>query len=122
MYKEQMRNNRYFVHEHPDTATSWQVPCIENIAQMPEVKVARADLCMFGLRSKDKLGEAPAKKPTKFMTNSVEIHKMLNHQCDGTCHRHVHLMEGRAKAAAASPGRERRLCREKAKEAGFVER
>ena len=70
--------------------------------------MARADLCMFGLRSKDKVGEAPAKKPTKFMTNSIEVYKVLNVKCDGKCERHEHLMEGHAKAAAIYP---RKLCR-----------
>ena len=75
---------------------------------MPEVMVARADLCQFGLVSEDEKGVAPAKKPTRFMTNSLEVYKMLSKKCDGRCPRHVQLMEGRAKAASVYP---RQLCR-----------
>ena len=108
MYREQLRAGRYFLHEHPSTATSWSVPCIEKLIEMPEVLVAKADQCMFGLTSQDKLGVAPAKKPTNFMTNSPEVHKLLNKKCDGSCPRHVLLMEGRAKAGAVYP---KKLCR-----------
>ena len=108
MYREQLRGGRYFLHEHPDTATSWKVPCIERLAEMPEVLIAKADQCMFGLTSRDQLGVAPAKKPTRFMTNSPEVHKLLDKRCDGSCPRHVHLMEGRAKAASIYP---KKLCR-----------
>lgn len=62
MYREQLKQGRYVLHEHPDTATSWRAPCIEELTELPQVNVARDDLCMFGLRSKDKIGEAPAKK------------------------------------------------------------
>ena len=64
---------------------------------------ARADLCMFGLTSSDRDGEAPAKKPTRFMTNSLEVFKILDKKCVGSCARHVHLMDGRAKAASIYP-------------------
>ena len=94
MYREQLRQGRYSVHEHPDTATSWSAPCIESLANRPEVAVARADMCMFGMTSSDKDGEAPAKKPTRFMTNSMETFKLLDRKCDGSCKRHVQLMEG----------------------------
>ena len=58
-------------------------------------------MCMPGLKSKDKIAEAPAKKPNRFMTNSMEVHKqLLNRKCGGSCPRNVHLMEARAKAAA----------------------
>ena len=29
LYREQMRHGRYFLHEHPAYATSWQEPCFE---------------------------------------------------------------------------------------------
>ena len=60
---------------------------------------------MFGLRSKDKDGEAPAKKPTKFMTNSLEVYKLLNHKCDGSCPRHVHRMGGAEQKTRRYPRR-----------------
>ena len=62
------------------------------------------DQCEFGLTSKDALGEAPAKKPTSLFTNSVEVHRTSGIKCRGG-HRHVHLMAGRALAAAHYPAK-----------------
>ena len=42
------------------------------------------------------------------MTNRLEVYKLLDHTCDGSCPTHVHLMEGRAKDAAIYP---KKLCR-----------
>ena len=70
--------------------------------------LAEADLCQFGLMSKDRDGEGFAKKPTTFMTNSLEMFKTLSRKCTKGKHRHVHLIEGRASAAQVYPGG---LCR-----------
>ena len=44
----------------------------------------------------------PAKKPSKFMTNSEEIKKRLQKKCDGG-HEHQHLLGGSAKKAVGYP-------------------
>ena len=31
LYREQMRNGRYFVHEHPERATSWKLPSVQGL-------------------------------------------------------------------------------------------
>ena len=90
------------MHEHPQLATS-EVPCIKRLTELPEVVVAVRDMCQFGMKSRDKDGEGYAKKPTKFMTNSIELYKTLNRRCKPGSHRHVQLMEGRAAAAAKYP-------------------
>ena len=102
IYREQIKGGRYFVHEHPQTAASWAVPCMRKMVEMPEVHVVNAHMCAFGMKSKDERGEGFAKKPTKFLTNSGEMARALNRQCPGD-HRHVHLMAGRARAAAIYP-------------------
>ena len=107
VYRAQMRAGRYFVHEHPQSATSWKVDSIEKLSESPMVLKAYANMCAFGMTSKDKEGEAPVLKPTVFMTNSVEIKNELAQKCRG-CKRHVHLMEGRASAAQVYPPE---LCR-----------
>ena len=48
------------------------------------------------------MGRAPAKKPTSLLTNSVEVDRAMGVKCRGG-HRHVHLMAGRARAAAHYP-------------------
>ena len=107
LYVEQMSGGRHFLHEHPLTAASWTVDAIKDLAQSPLVHSVVAHMCAFGMKSKDRKGEGYANKPTKFLTSSIELAKMLNKQCPGG-HRHVHLVEGKARAAAVYP---RNLCR-----------
>jgi len=53
-------------------------------------------------------GPALIKKPTAFMTNAPEIAKRLTQKCEGG-HRHITLIDGRAKRAEVYP---EQLCRE----------
>ena len=107
IYLEQVRNGRYFVHEHPLTATSWQVECMDKLRKMPMVYTAEGHMCAYGMTSTDQRGPGFVKKPTRFLTNSIEAAKALSKRCPRG-HRHVHLMEGRARAAAVYPPE---LCR-----------
>ena len=70
---------------------------------MDRVQVTVADQCMYGLVTKG-VGEqdTPARKKTKFMTNSPCIARELQRKCDG---KHVHqpLVGGRAAGAARYP-------------------
>ena len=59
------------------------------------------------MQSKDKHGPGYAKKPTRCLTNSVVSAGALSQRCPEN-HRHVHLMEGRDRAAAVYPTE---LCR-----------
>ena len=59
------------------------------------------------VRVRDSQGEAPAKKPTSFLTNSAGLRDALGKRCPGCC-RHVALVAGRASAAQIYP---RELCR-----------
>ena len=77
------------------------------LRQCPVVHTVEAHMCAFGMRARDRHGEGFAMKPTRFLTNSIEKAKALNKKCPGG-HRHVHLMEGRARAAAIYP---KHLCR-----------
>ena len=107
LYSIQLAAKRYFVHEHPTSATSWKVKSIQQIADSPTVLTAKAHMCAYGMMSADKDGEGPALKPTTFLTNSVCLHRALGKRCPGH-ERHVHLMEGRAAKAQEYP---RGLCR-----------
>ena len=61
----------------------------------------------FGMTSTDEQGEAPVKKGTRLMSSSGEFLKRVDRKCSngggGTQHRHVHLIQGRAKAAQVYP-------------------
>eukprot|EP00973_Karenia_brevis_P088093 12215287-Karenia_brevis.AAC.1 len=61
-------------------------------------------MCAYGMTSHDEKGEGLVYKPTSFATNSQHVAKHLNKKCSNTCgshhhHRHVHLINGRAKFA-----------------------
>ena len=102
-YNRQVKSNRFFLHEHPLTATSWAEPEMQRLLATPGVYFIRADQCQFGLSTWTAEGEqALVMKPTGFLTNSPALAMMLNKQCD---HSHVHqqLLEGRAGPAAIYP-------------------
>ena len=70
--------------------------------EMCGVRTIVGNVCIFGMRSMDEIGEAPVYKPTKFMTNSSYAALELNQLCD-RMHRHVRLLHGRAKNAEIFP-------------------
>ena len=105
IYEAQVKGGRYFIHEHPAGATSWGLDPIMRIAATHGVISVRTDQCMFGLVTWDQCGEqAPAQKPTKFLTNSCEVAQRLSVRCDG-CHGHVRLLGGRAGPAQEYPAK-----------------
>ena len=53
------------------TASSWKLPCIEELANNPMVLKAKTHMCQFGMIAVDEDGEGLVKKPTTMMTNSV---------------------------------------------------
>ncbi len=57
----QMKGNRYFLHESPDQAASWQRPCVIELLKDERVERIVGDQCQFGQQSH--LGD-PIKKPT----------------------------------------------------------
>ena len=102
LYRLQASQGRYWLHEHPKTATSWQLDIMKQLVGEDGVLKVDSDLCRFGMVTKIKGVEFPAKKPTSFATNSWAVARELERKCKGD-HIHGHLMEGRAKAAAVYP-------------------
>ena len=49
LYRLQVSEGRYFIHEHPDRATSWRLPQIEALRTADGMWEVRTDLCMHGL-------------------------------------------------------------------------
>ena len=113
LYEIQWESGRYFLHEHPHDARSWQEDMMKILMRRQGVQRVVGDQCQFGFKSKDEEGVAPAKKRTSFFTNAVCIAKRLNKRCPNTrehqVHRHVMLTNGRARVAQVYPDR---LCRE----------
>ena len=102
LYELQLKRGDYFVHEHPAGATSWRCDCMRRLMAIPGVLATVADQCQYGLMSADGDGPGPAKKATRFLTNSPRISEELSKRCPGN-HRHVHLTGSRAAAAQRYP-------------------
>ena len=104
MYRRQMRCGKLFLHEHPVGALSWKTKPILKLLKSAGVYSVVNDQCMFGLTVRGPNGGEPmlAKKPTRWMTNSIFMSDSLNVRCDGS-HSHQHLVGGRAAGAAFYP-------------------
>ncbi len=87
LYQEQIDGGRYFVHEHPYWATSWQLQAVEKIMNQDGVERVRGDQCQYGARTQEDDGQSkrgdPILKPTGFMTNSIAIGRALSRRCEG---------------------------------------
>ena len=53
----QHRAGRLFVFEHPLSASSWKLPCLERLASLPGMRYAVFDMCRFGMKQEDKEGK-----------------------------------------------------------------
>ena len=72
MYKRQLTNGKFFLHEHPATAISWDEKPIKDLLMHQAVTSVVADQCQYALNTKGKNGQLmTAMKPTRFMTNST---------------------------------------------------
>ena len=109
VYRIQMTQGRWFLHEHPASASSWSLKEITDLMDMGGVGVVQADQCMYGLQTwgRNGRGVAHARKRTQFMSNSAEIRLELSRKCTGE-HRHQPLTGGRAEASSRYP---KELCR-----------
>ena len=73
IYELQRAAGRHFLHEHLETADSWDEPCMRRLMARPGVGMVVGHQCEMGLVTEDKDGWAPAKKATKFMSTSTEV-------------------------------------------------
>ncbi len=104
VYKLQVLAGRHFLHEHPAGATSWNHPTIAKLLATPGVSAVVAHQCAFGLQtSTQDGGQAPAMKPTRFMSSAPAVLEALSRKCPGG-HSHASLLGGtRARDAAVYP-------------------
>ena len=130
LYMIQIRNRRFFLHEHPHAAASWKLPEVIRVMAEANVDVVECDMCAFGLIIKDGNEELLARKRTKLMSNSPEVLKRCARRCSNepvkrpesgarSCaptdeaarpklHRHAELTGGKAKQCQVYP---REFCR-----------
>ena len=100
--EEQYRAGRLFVFEHPASATSWRLPCLMRLASLRNMYAATFHMCQFGMTQEDQEGTAYIKKATRILSNSEAIDSMVERKCPGG-HRHIPLLNGRAKQAEEYP-------------------
>ena len=100
----QRRAGRGFLFEHPLTASSWEVGAVQQLQSEKGVLTSVFEMCQFGMRAEDAHGLGLVRKSTQILTNVDEAADYLSRRCPGG-HRHVHLVEGRARAAAVYPER-----------------
>ncbi len=101
VYKLQVLAGRHFLHEHPAGATSWSHPTIAKLLATSGVSAVVAHQCAFGLQtSTQDGGQAPAMKPTRFMSSAPAILEALSRKCPGrplscaTARRHARQRRG----------------------------
>ena len=103
LYQLQLEGGRYFLHEHPLTAASWNLGVMRKLLAHPEVGYVTADMCQFGMQQESKNGEIlPIMKPTRWLSNSPYILNILSRRC-ARDHHHQVLIGGRAQQAQVYP-------------------
>ena len=106
-YNDRRAKGRYFLHEHPAHATSWKEPEMIRLMEQEDVYVVEGPMSRWGMKSKDASGIGYARKPTRWGTNCEVLARILEKECPNkegkTWHRHVMVLNGRAKAAQVYP-------------------
>lgn len=94
----QHEGDRCFIHAHPLAASSWQAASVQHVMNMGGGMLAKADLCQYGMQSRDEQGLGYAKtKPTGSMAKPSHAARLHSKWCKGR-RRHVLLV---ARLAAA---------------------
>ena len=75
LYQEQLRQGRHdFLHEHPWSARSWGLPCIQQLMSHPTVEIVQGHMCRFRMTTHIESKNGPrglVKKPTVFSQAAV---------------------------------------------------
>ena len=48
LHKAQVEAGMYFLHEHPATASSWGLKCVQEVLHLDGVDVTHGDQCQYG--------------------------------------------------------------------------
>ena len=84
LYLDQIYEGRYFLHEHPKHASSWELECMRRMRLIPGVEVVQGDQCQYGAEAPHGPNKgSPVLKPTGFMSNSKEILREMSRRCAG---------------------------------------
>ena len=82
--REQLDGGRFFLHKHPEYASSWGLKSIKDLLDVPEVQTVSADQCQYGCEvQRGRHRGARVKKATKLMSNAPHLLSRLCKRCDG---------------------------------------
>ena len=72
--RQQIDQGGLILHEHPETASSWDLPCIKELLAREDVDSVVADMCAFGMADIDRDGvEKLARQASRWMSNSRRV-------------------------------------------------
>ena len=66
IYRMQADEGRCFLHEHPDSASSWKLPEMVELMNQLGIHRSVAHMCRYGMTASDNMGSGRVKKPTGF--------------------------------------------------------
>ena len=89
LQQDQVSRGGHSLHEHPDTATSWTLPKVQQFLARDEVLLVKSDQRRFGLRAREGLN----RKSTLFAVTCDQIAVELQRLCAGD-HPHEPLIGG----------------------------
>ena len=104
LYDMQVQGGRYFLHEHPASATSWKIPeVVAFCLRYPHLYAVVGAMCQWGMTSQDPQGEVnPVLKLTRWLTNSPCLAEALDKPCSRD-HPHTQLLDGESSSCSGLP-------------------
>ncbi len=117
LYRDQIEDGRFFLHEHPEGAGSWEAEPISQLLLVPGVERVTADQCQYGQQVNFGTYKGrPVKKPTGFMSNAPHLLVRLSRRCAGRGGECTRRAGGRHATASGKIAKEaakytRQLCR-----------
>ncbi|CAE7031422.1 unnamed protein product [Symbiodinium sp. CCMP2592] len=105
-YWTQVNAGRYFLHEHPSGARSWEEPEVKELKADPRVFEVRGPTCRWSLSGSSK---ATVNKETRWLTNSSTVADVLRRASAASkgklWHREAEIVKGRVKATQEYPAK-----------------
>ena len=98
----QHSEGRYFLHEHPQSASSWQINCIKRVRALKGVDAVVGHMCRVGMTMEEDGQGKKVYKPTLWMSNAPHVLKHMHKLCTKD-HEHVRLTGQITKQVAIYP-------------------
>lgn len=103
-YRKQYDEGRLFLHEHPESATSWDEAEMIALQELPGVFTVCGPICCWEMQAADSTHAGVVYKKTKWVTNSRRLARLLGRWCENQSgmgyHVHVNLINGISEVSA----------------------